>query len=229
MLRVMRHAARTGFRIDEDCLDAILDQHTLISDSPPMRVYEEMKKDLTCGHFFTILRLLSSSRLLMHLLPELTGENSSLLADSTFLSSALSRVDESNRNGEGASPTAVLTLLALFTASPRALEVRTAKELADSFSSEQQLLEALDGTFPSLAVPRKERERIAQICRTWYRGHVPGARPLRRAAPEELPLLRRYLDDEEAQLSAGSEEAPESDNGLRGKRRRRRRKPNGAK
>ena len=70
MLRVIRHAARAGFSVEPKCWAAIEANHELILQASPVRIYEEIKKDLLSGSALPILQLLSHSSLMQHLLPE---------------------------------------------------------------------------------------------------------------------------------------------------------------
>lgn len=180
MIRVVRHAAKTGFRIEEGALSAILDLHGLIESCPPMRVYEEVKKDLISGKFLGIARLLASARLLQHILPELLIENGALLADGTLFSAALNQLDSLSSGDYEVSPTVVLALIAVFSSSPMGAEVVTAKDLHKSFESARMLKELTQKSFSKLAVPRREREAIANILRHWWELEVSGPKRSKR-------------------------------------------------
>lgn len=69
MLRVLRHAARTGFAIDSAAWRAILDQRHLIRLCNPSRIRDEMLKDFKSGRCAPFLDLMLSSGLLAAILP----------------------------------------------------------------------------------------------------------------------------------------------------------------
>lgn len=71
MWRVLRHAARQGFSVEEASADAIRAHGQLIRDCPGARLYEELNKDLSSGRSSGTLSLLKEYGLLSMLLGEL--------------------------------------------------------------------------------------------------------------------------------------------------------------
>ncbi len=71
MLRVLRHAARTGFTIDPAAWSAILAQRHLIRLCNPSRVRDELVKDFKSGACAPFLDLMVQSGLLTAILPAL--------------------------------------------------------------------------------------------------------------------------------------------------------------
>jgi len=191
LVRVVRHAARSGFQIDPTCRESIIRNHELITTSSTMRVYEEVKKDLTCGHFCTILQLLHAHQLLQHLLPELEANGGHLLAYGSRFTECLQRADELSQAGTAPSATAVLALLALF--SSGAIARPDPFALDDPLNAPTEFMKLC---FTKLAVPRKERERVEHLLNIWFDlGRSPYTperlgRALRRHGAEDLePLL----------------------------------------
>lgn len=191
LVRVVRHAARSGFQIDPVCRESILRNNHLITESSTMRVYEELKKDLTCGHFCTILQLLHAHKLLQHLLPEIEAGDGELLKYGSRFTECLQRADELSQAGTAPSPTAVLALLALF--SSGAIARPDPFALDDPLNAPTEFMKVC---FAKLAVPRKERERVEHLLNIWFDlGKPPYAperlgRALRRHGAEDLePLL----------------------------------------
>jgi poly(A) polymerase len=168
MIRVVRHAVKAGFRIDDNTLSAILDLHHLLDECPKMRVYEELKKDLSSGYFLGIARLLASVRLLGHTLPELLRDGGLLLGDGSIFAQAIHEVDEMARDGISVSPTVVLAIAAISSISPSALSCSNGLELANSFENRKQLTDSIRNCFANLAVPKREKEAIATIAAVWY-------------------------------------------------------------
>ncbi len=90
MLRVLRHAARTGFAIDPATWTAILEQRHLIRLCNASRVRDELLKDFKSGACAPFLDLMLSSGLLAAILPCLEK----WLAEKTFAVAVRSRLQE---------------------------------------------------------------------------------------------------------------------------------------
>jgi len=71
MLRVVRHAARTGFSIDPAAWSALVSQGHLIRLCNPSRVRDELMKDFRSGFSRPFLDLMLQSGLLAAILPDL--------------------------------------------------------------------------------------------------------------------------------------------------------------
>ncbi len=69
MLRVLRHAARTGFTIDPQAWDEIRAKGDLIRTCPPARVRDELLKDLKSGAARPFFRLMLESGLFYAIFP----------------------------------------------------------------------------------------------------------------------------------------------------------------
>ena len=69
MLRVLRHAARNNFQIEEQTWQVICDQHHKLLLCPPSRLRDELVKDMQGGCFGAWLELALKSGLLFNLLP----------------------------------------------------------------------------------------------------------------------------------------------------------------
>ncbi|MGQ9920709.1 MAG: poly(A) polymerase, partial [Desulfobacca sp.] len=79
MLRVLRHAARTGFAIDAAAWTAILTQRHLIRLCNPSRVRDELLKDFRSGACAPFLTLMLRSGLLAAILPVLAKTQEEML------------------------------------------------------------------------------------------------------------------------------------------------------
>jgi len=78
MIRVIRHAARTGFRIEEKTYQAILNHREEIKKCSPSRVRDEFLRELKEGAAISSFRLMIETGLLFSLFPDLRrtlGEN----------------------------------------------------------------------------------------------------------------------------------------------------------
>lgn len=162
MIRALRHAARAGFKIDPACSDAISLNHALIEQCPPMRLYEELKKDLTSGSLLGILQLLRGYSLLEHFLPYLsTPAYSSLWEPGNIYFDSILRIDSFRNRPDPNAVTAILSVFTLFYLYPSFNE----EQFLEERLTQQLLKETLDEAFASLAVPRKEKERISLLVR----------------------------------------------------------------
>ncbi len=199
MIRVARHAARNNFEIEDSCKESINNNYLLITRASPVRVFDELKKDLTSGHSLPTLRLMAELKLLDPLLPEILQKDSLLLSDVSELSHCLARADDLAKDGLILTSASVLALCALFVHGLNSMR----KDIYSWFSRRREILELSDNCFKSMAVPKRERERIANILTVWHNLGVP---PFNREAIQsakksssrlDLALLLKYLSDDE--------------------------------
>lgn len=198
MLRVARHAARNNFTVEPVTRASVIKNFHLIARASPVRVYDEIKKDLSHGSILPTLRLMHDLRLLEALIPALTNKDAMLLSDISECARCLGRVDELKSKGVESSPTVVLGMLVLFA---RGL-VSEKRDIYSWFSSKDDIDDACTQIFKYLSVPRKERERITGLLSSWLelgpppfsRAKVQGLR--RNWGREDLPNLINVLSDE---------------------------------
>lgn len=179
MIRAIRHAARTNFIIEPKCWEAVLQHRELLMQSPPMRVYEELKKDLCSGYAHSILKLLAQSGILELLLPELTDDNMRLLSPGHAFSRLLKTLDTLARSGQTFAPTVPLTLVSIFRASGE----EVADSALESLSTQKDLNAASKNCFEHLAVPKREKDRIKILIELLVE--------VRSRAPENIPTWLR--------------------------------------
>lgn len=165
MLRAVRHSARNGFHIEEESWESIKRNAHILSQSSQVRVFDELKKDVSSGHFLTILSLLGETGLLESILPELLENNARLLSADSDCSVCLEKVDDLVQEGQEVSATTVLAIIALFTAG----DSIWLRDLAEAITDQHELRERLSSCFTRLSVPRKERERIQMLLTMWVR------------------------------------------------------------
>ena len=165
MIRAVRHSARNGFRIEEQCWQSILRNAHSITQSSQVRVFDEFRKDLSSGCLLTILSLLAETGLLEFILPELLENNGRLLSADSDCSVCLEKVDDLVSQGEEVTVTTVLAILALFMAG----DSIWLRDLAEFVETTRELGERLQSCFTRLSVPRKERERIQMLLNLWGR------------------------------------------------------------
>jgi poly(A) polymerase len=189
MMRVIRHAARNGFTIERSCWKSVLKNRELLTQASQVRVFDELKKDLTSGHLLNILSLLTETRLIEQMLPELLEHDSVHLSARSDFGLALERVDETISNGEELSPTVPLTIIALFTAGSSL----SFSDLPGDFGDVGELYTKLSSTFTTLAVPRKERERIALLAASWLKMKHTSPNSMKSGPVKRLQLLPELI------------------------------------
>jgi len=185
MLRAVRHSARNGFHIETNCWESILRNAHAIAQCSQVRVFDEIKKDVSSGCFLTILSLLGETGLLEFILPELLENNARLLSADSDCSVCLEKVDDMVANGVEISATTVLALIALFTAG----DSIWLRDLAESLGDGRDLGERLSSCFVRLSVPRKERERIQMLLSLWARVRSVPPKQLKPGAFKRSSLL----------------------------------------
>jgi poly(A) polymerase len=189
MIRVVRHSARNGFRIDPPCWESIKLHAEWITQSSQVRVFDEIKKDFSSGCFLTILSLLGETGLLEFLLPELLENESRLLSAESDFSGCLERLDDLAAQGEDLSPTVGLTIIAMFTAG----DSIWLQDLADTLPEAPDLGERLSSAFTRLTVPRKEREKVQMLLSLWMRVRTTALKAFKPGTYKRSSLLHELI------------------------------------
>jgi len=229
MIRVVRHAVRAGFDIEDSCRRAILQHHSLIEKCSEMRLYEELKKDLTSGYALEILQELAAHNLLQHLLPELVEHDARLLHGRSLFARCLNNADAIALQTGIESVTPILTLIALFLGIPDP----TQPDLPIRFDGGRTAAEFTDECFMKLAVPRKERERISHLLELWqYISETPAEDLNSRKLTKDpcfpdLRLLFRFLAKDGSPLEMLTSDQHTKRPSRRERQRRTRRRPPG--
>jgi poly(A) polymerase len=100
MIRAIRHAARTGFTIEEETFAAICRNKELIRLCSGARVFEELMRELSGGHCRASLQLLEQTGLLPYLLPPVSEiRNSTDPEQRNVLDRTLARLDAAVASG----------------------------------------------------------------------------------------------------------------------------------
>lgn len=111
MWRVLRHASRLSFTIEDETSQAILQDRDLLCSCSGARLFEELNKDLASGHLGPVLESLHK----YGLLAKLFGKAGQTLQDDPEAWAALRKnldfVDEQVRTGEPLPSEIVLTLI----------------------------------------------------------------------------------------------------------------------
>lgn len=185
MLRAVRHAARSDFSIDKKCLDAIARNRELLLQVAPMRIFDELKKDLSSGSATKILMLLAKTDLLQLFLPELVDTERELLKPEGDFIKTLAFADTQIASGKEITTTDVLTLIAIYASKPSVKK----NELATIFADQSGIINFMQSCFAKLAVPRKERENIAATLLCWFKAINT---PLRNLKPQQFAKNPNY-------------------------------------
>lgn len=181
MTRVLRHAARTGFKIEAEAWDSLRRNRELVRVCPPMRLYEELKKDFFSGFLCPTLQLMAQSDMLELIIPELLHNFPAISNTSSLISKALRRVDELTRKGVSMSPSVVLSLMIA------SLDDESFKlgVLCNRLCLESEQKALISSTFRLLQITRRDREQVEEIFACWA--------ALTKANPT---ILRKILRDE---------------------------------
>lgn len=188
MIRVIRHAARSGFAVEKETGEAVLRNTHLIHQCTDVRVFDEFKKDLLSGHFLKIVRLLGTMGVLEALLPLV---NTTILDPNTPFSETMERLDDAVMNGEPLELYIPLSLLALYSRAPEGGE-----EWGGAFADGAEIDHYLSQFFNRMAVPRRERERLVATTHLIYQLFSEGLAGTFNGAQ----WSPRFLDDAEALL-----------------------------
>lgn len=189
LLRVVRHAARNNFKIEARCWESLLENKALITKSSQVRVFEEIKKDLVSGHFLGIVELLAASDLLHYILPEIAEHKDEFLVPEHLLYRALQKCDDFVHQKIDLQPTVVLSIVALL--SNPAIAKHSELVLRDL--DLESIEELVKDSFTSLAVPRKERERIETLLSAWFNLLTTEFTRIKPAVLARKPFLKDLL------------------------------------
>ncbi|MFQ5655424.1 MAG: polynucleotide adenylyltransferase PcnB [Planctomycetota bacterium] len=237
MLRVIRHATRLGFRIEEGARRALVEERDEILKANQARLLEEFYKDLTCGRaraYFESLHEHQFLRILVPSLVETFRRRGPRTGKKLFLES-LDRLDALVVGGREVSH--AIALAALF--SPMILPVARALEQGGPGPGStvvECFQEALGPAFRHLKVYRRDEERLWHVLGAWLRvrraferGSIPAALAKRHYFPdaaETLGIIEEMTPELESFLTEVRALPPPESQAIdgQGRRRRRRRK-----
>lgn len=207
MIRAVRHAARTGFKIEENTLVAIKKNASLIAEAASSRVYEELLRELKGGYSRNSLQLLFETGLLKYLLPDI---NQMLLERGEdyrkILEAACNKIDKLQKSGKE-----VETAIIFLAVSIGIIQLDIPEEFPLKSSMDKMmnlsLAHTVDSLFKPLGVPNKDRDRMLKILSlTWAmivsyvkgingKGDSEKAILKRKDFYSALDLLKIYADD----------------------------------
>lgn len=187
MIRVIRHAARTGFTIDPATWDAVREHARLIVHCSPARVREEFLRDLRGGASHLSFQMMVETGLLPVLFPAyeevLAGPDGERTKD--WLLRNLRGIDALNRKGPPLSdPMLLAAFVAPFVRHARVLE-RAPEERARVPYFHSEVREVIKPIIRSFGFSKAHAENICQT--------VIGMLLMETAAAEDRPLPRSLV------------------------------------
>jgi poly(A) polymerase len=153
MLRVLRHAARTGFSIDDATWEEIRTKGHLIRTCPPARVRDEILKDFRSGAAQPFFELMAASNLFYAIFPAWAGRRQSVESRLLDLSG---RLDLLVRGGVSLSDSLLWALFLTAYLEPE-LQPRDFKELREFI--QEKIKEGLGG----IEFPRQRQDEVFQM------------------------------------------------------------------
>lgn len=184
MIRAQRHAARTGFQIERETWNSIVENRARIAEANPSRLLEEILKDLRSGMATPYFEQILETRLFDCLLPPLASQVRAHGADHP-LWRRLRTLDQ--RMQEGASPTTPVLLSVLL----HTVLLPDARGWSGTHNNppdaETVMLANLKHILSVVRISRRDTERLMKILIT-YRKLVQSV---------EKGRLQRRLEDKE--------------------------------
>ncbi|MFA4902965.1 MAG: polynucleotide adenylyltransferase PcnB [Desulfobaccales bacterium] len=154
MLRVLRHAARIGFTIDEAAWDEILVKGHLIRTCPPARVRDELLKDFHSGAAHPFFALMLDSGLFYQIFPAWAGHLGA--SGEGRLLELIGRLDQLAEGGV-AVPDSLLWAVFLAAFLEPETHPQDFKELREFI--QEKIKEALGG----IEFPRQRQDEVSQM------------------------------------------------------------------
>lgn len=167
MIRVIRHAARTGFQIEDKTYQAILNHQEKIKRCSPSRLRDEFFRELKEGAATLSLRLMLETGLLFSLFPDLKraleGEGQSARSRRNLLLNLFRLIDQLIKMGKSISDSILLTCFVspMIRALPMEHPFIGKKEQACYWM--QTIRWAVHHLFNPFSIPREPKEMAIQI------------------------------------------------------------------
>ena len=198
MLRAVRHAARTGFEIEERTMDSIIRNHPDILQANSSRLLEELLKDLRSGSAAPFFDALFQAHLLGELLPTLSDQIAEHRGKHPFWR-RIDALDEFVRSGREFSTPTCLSMLLFTTFFEEEKMWSSTARISDKARS--RLLKNYQQSTSALQIYRRYTERILQIARHLSSFHyqfeqdrIPSKWLGKNYAPEVLDCLEIELE-----------------------------------
>ncbi len=154
MLRVLRHAGRTGFTIDAATWEEIRTRGPLIRICPPSRVRDEILKDFRSGAAGPFFNLMVTSKLFYAIFPAWVGRLGK--SGESRLFELIGRIDLLVQNGFTPSDSLLWAVFLTAYLEPE-LQPRDFKELREFIQA--KIKEALGG----IEFPRQRQDEVSQM------------------------------------------------------------------
>jgi len=210
MLRVVRHATRLGFKIDEETRRSLVSERTEILKANEARLLEEFYKDLASGSSREYFAELYRSKFLDLLMPAVVeafrGDDGTKAIDLFFES--LERLDQ--LQAQGLEITHCLGLSALL--APLILPVTESLRTHGDEAQPEPFQTILQPVFRRLKIYRRDEERLWHILGAWHRisrayqrGSIPKSLSRRHYFPEATEVFA-LLSPESTELVEFMEE-----------------------
>jgi poly(A) polymerase len=159
MIRAQRHAARTGFQIEETTFRAICDNRNYIRESNPSRLLEEILKDLRGGAATRYFELILKTGFLPSFLPGLAKQLETPGGEHPFRKRSHA-LDQHTQSGATYSSPVLLALLLQTLLWPKRELWTGAKSPSNPWS---YTMDNFVETAKYFRVSRRDKERVAQI------------------------------------------------------------------
>jgi poly(A) polymerase len=172
MIRVVRHAVRTGFEIHSETHAAVQRNASLLRDCNRFRLQDEFHKDLCGPCFASVLSLQSEIGLLEVIFPELEtylkepGKDPQALFQPSWVPEALTLLDASKEHSDLVRERRIMSLLFPLIEKQCTQSYSSLAEARKDSHGLKQLFRELKTPF---ATPRREQERFRIYLTGWVR------------------------------------------------------------
>lgn len=198
MLRAVRHAARTGFEIEDRTMDSIIRNHPDILQANSSRLLEELLKDLRSGAAAPFFKALFQAHLLGDLLPTLSDQLADYRGKHPFWR-RMEALDELVQSGKEFSTPTCLAMLLFTTFFEEEKLWDASSRISDKARS--RLLRNFQESTSELQIYRRYTERVLQVARYLSSFHyqlnqdrIPAKWLGKNYAPEVLDCLEIELE-----------------------------------
>jgi poly(A) polymerase len=193
MIRTLRHAARTGFFVEDGTRQAIYRNRHEISKANTSRLMEEMFKDLRGGAVEAFFRSITETHLLDVLLPSLAAQLREVGLDHPMWR-RFRILDRWSREGRDASNPTLLSILLHTVLLPDA--AAWTGDRGQQVDMWRTLMRNFIESTRHLRISRRDFERVSQVLisfrklyQSWQRGALPPAMQKKPYLPEALEFL----------------------------------------
>jgi len=172
MLRIVRYAVRTGFRIEPETHSAVLRSSSLLEESNLFRLQDEFQKELDSTTFCSVLRLQWELGLLAAIFPELDtyfkqpGQDPQALFHPSWVWNALADLDASTEKQDLIRERRVMSLVVPLI---EGRVTKTYSSMTEAKRDQGGIRDLFRLVQTPFAVPRREQERFKSCLIGWMR------------------------------------------------------------